>query len=65
MSWLFCIQPAAELRIPRLVLSPPNGREHCLKTLPMDDGTEFCSIELGRITCPLPVVLLSYSESHF
>ena len=32
MSWLCCTQPAAELPIPRLVLSfpsPPSGREHC------------------------------------
>ena len=32
MSWLCCIQPAAELPIPRLVLSfppPPTEQEHC------------------------------------
>ena len=32
----------------------------------MADDTSFCSsVELGRLTCSLPVVLLSYTESHF
>ena len=31
----------------------------------MADDTSFCSVELGRLIFPLPVVLLSYTESHF
>ena len=69
--WLCCIRPVAGLPIPRLVLSfllLPLGESTVhllLNTVPVADSTSFCSVEFGRLTCPFPVVPLSYSESHY
>ena len=59
------------LPIPRLVLrfpSPPIGREHCpspAQNRPYGWWYLVCYVVFGRLTCPLPIVFLSYSGSHF
>ena len=52
--WVFLLFPMGEIIV-----------DLQLKTFPMDDGTYFYIVEVGRLTFLLPVVLLSYSESHF
>ena len=69
--WLCCARPAAELPIPRLVLSfpsPPIGREHSPSPAQNSPSGWWYLVLLcwaWSVSCPLPVVLLSYYESHF
>ena len=70
MYWLICIRPAADLPIPRLVLSfpsPPIGREHCLSPAQNSPyGWWYLVLVCWAWSAYFSlVVLLAYSESHF